>query len=300
MTEAFFKYAIERHRIYMARAAGVPKPWTDDPVLQTSRFTNVYRELDRTTVWFREHVRDRLKDLPEVLLATVVFRWFNREVTGEALFCDPDLYSGRSAFEEFCETGQPSVLKDAIIKYVGDRGPYVTGAYTINTISAPRGLSKLDGVINLIGQWMERHPHWRDQSVTYQLCPDPIPTMEAFCGWVRSPCLGEFMAYEVACDLRWTSVLGRAADINTWANVGPGALRGLNRIHGRPVAQGAPQSRTLAEMRDLLEASREAWPAGPGWPAWELREVEHTLCEWDKYQRVKEGSGQTRGSFNGR
>lgn len=292
MRDAFFKYAIERHRIYMARKAGVPKPWTDDPVLQTSRFTNIYRELDRTTVWFREHVRSRLQDRPEVVPAAVIFRWFNRILTGEALFCDPDIaYGGRTAFEQFLKTGELAVLKNAIVAFCGASGPYVTGAYTINTISAPRGLSKLDGVINLVGQWWERHQDWPTHR---------WGTLEEFCGWVRSPCLGEFMAYEVACDLRWTPVLENATDINTWANVGPGALRGLNRIHGRPVAQGAPQSRTLAEMRDLLEASREAWPEGPGWPAWELREVEHTLCEFDKYCRVREGTGQTRGTFAGR
>ena len=294
MRDEFFRYAIERHRIYMRRQACVPKPWTDDPVLQTSRFTNVYRELDRTTVWFRENVRDRLRMEVEVLLATVVFRWFNRTTTGEALFLQRDV-EGESAFALFLDRGEPGILRDAILRYCGS-GPYVTGAYTINTISAPRGLSKLDGVINLIGQWMDLHKDWR----TFAEGMAATGSMESFCDWVRSPCLGEFMAYEVACDLRWTILLERAPDINTWANVGPGALRGLNRIHGRPVAQGAPQSRTLAEMRDLLEASREAWPEGPGWPAWELREVEHTLCEWDKYQRVKEGSGQTRGSFNGR
>ena len=142
MRDEFFRYAIERHRIYMRRQACVPKPWTDDPVLQTSRFTNVYRELDRTTVWFRENVRDRLRMEVEVLLATVVFRWFNRTTTGEALFLQRDV-EGESAFALFLDRGEPGILRDAILRYCGS-GPYVTGAYTINTISAPRGLSKLD------------------------------------------------------------------------------------------------------------------------------------------------------------
>ena len=39
-----------------------------------------------------------------------------------------------------------------------------------------------------------------------------------------------FMAYEVVTDLRHTKYLKNADDINTWANAGPGAVRGLNRI----------------------------------------------------------------------
>ena len=51
--------------------AGLPAPWTDDRILRDYYFTNVYRELDKTTVWFRENVRDPLRDDPRVIFATV-------------------------------------------------------------------------------------------------------------------------------------------------------------------------------------------------------------------------------------
>ena len=83
--EPFFAFARARHQIYLRRKNGQPPPWTDDPILQRYRFTNVFRELDATTVWFRQHLRDPLKNLVEVLPATVVFRWFNRISTGEII-----------------------------------------------------------------------------------------------------------------------------------------------------------------------------------------------------------------------
>jgi hypothetical protein len=33
------------------------------------------------------------------------------------------------------------------------------------------------------------------------------------------------------------------------------------------------------------------------WPSWEMRDVEHTLCEFDKYERIRLGEGRTRGVY---
>jgi hypothetical protein len=135
-------------------------------------------------------------------------------------------------------------------------------------------------------------------------------------------------------DLYHTDVLGRASDVLDWASTGPGARRGLNRIHGRrrPGSKrkgwglGIAEEQAIEEMRELLEMSRERryWPQWDdtlgrydganmhdmellqnvppqpaAWPDWTLREVEHTLCEFDKYERVRTGEGKPRGSFDG-
>ena len=60
-------------------------PWTQDPILQEFKFCQVFREDDRTTRWFRTHMRDPLQDKPEVLMATIIFRWFNLIETGRTL-----------------------------------------------------------------------------------------------------------------------------------------------------------------------------------------------------------------------
>ena len=62
----FFAYARKRHEIYLKRKAGEPPPWTDDPILQQYRFTNVFRELDKTTLWFKKYVRGPMRKSPEV------------------------------------------------------------------------------------------------------------------------------------------------------------------------------------------------------------------------------------------
>ena len=108
--------------------------------------------------------------------------------------------------------------------------------------------------------------------------------------------IGDFLSYEIVSDLRHTKYLHDAPDIMTWANAGPGALRGLTRLWGyQPKTQrisgyAFPKQNALDEMYKLLIRSNEArWELNT--PAWEMREVEHWLCEFDKYCRIRLGQG---------
>jgi hypothetical protein len=126
--------------------------------------------------------------------------------------------------------------------------------------------------------------------------------LESFHGW------GGFLAYEVATDLRHTRYLCDAPDIMTWANPGPGAKRGLNRLFGRPLKQEVSRSQAIEEMQAILSWSLKDMPT---WvrsdakdfkrypkPRLEMRDIEHSLCEVDKYLRVQTGAGRPRAKFN--
>lgn len=307
----FFAYARTRHDIYHRRTAGQPAPWTDDPVLHKYRFTNVYRELDAVSVWFRENVRDPLRSKPEVLLATVLFRWFNRITTGEAIFSQTSSMSGEGALttwdlwmrkrdtDQFMDT-----MQQAVASYCR-RGPYVTGAYIIKT---PNGMDKLSGVLDCVEKFMtlERpidsgrdlvSVGWEQAATSWLEHPGECSLEQAW-EWLRQfPYMGDFMAYEVITDLRHTALLDRAPDIMTWANPGPGAMRGLNRILGRPLNHSQPKHVFVCEMRRLLDVSLEKWPNNETYPALEMRDIEHTLCEFDKYERARLGEGRPRGVY---
>ena len=105
------------------------------------------------------------------------------------------------------------------------------------------------------------------------------------------PGFSGFMAYEVVTDLRHTKHLENAEDIMTWANPGPGAKRGLNRIHGRPLNHTQPRRHFINEMKELLYLCNMApLPL-------EMRDIEHCLCEFDKYERVRLGQGKPRAKY---
>lgn len=305
MVEEFFAFARERHSIYLRRQKGSPWPWTSDPILQKYKFTNVFRELDRTTVWFHENVRNALRDQPEVLLATVVFRWFNRIETAEVIFKQL-LFSGETPWDHFLKTGEAWPMRSCLASAYPD-GPYVTGAYMIRS---PTGMSKLDGMLHLCSEFWKTD--WRAEAdcLINGWGETESLTMEGFTEWLKEiPGQGPFLAYEIACDLRYTALLEKALDIMTWANPGPGAQRGLNRLHGRlhpkprkpskkwASSGGKNPDRANEEMRYLLDLSQREhyWPQS--WQPWEMRTVEHTLCEFDKFQRVKLGEGEPKSLY---
>lgn len=337
--EEFFWNARERHSIYLRRRAGLPRPWTTDPVMGQYRITNVYRELDKTTVWFRENVRDPLRDKPEVLLATVLFRWFNTIRTGETLFKQTLIGSGQTPWEAYLSTDSTDAMHDALRT---QGAPWVTGAYMIRS---PEGMDKLNGILHSFDQFAKStRPHsrngkanwnWKDMS---SLClglrdegSDAV-SLEWVWGWLKQFYgQGAFLAYEVVTDLRFTALLDKAPDIMTWANPGPGALRGANILLGRLERgrKGRLEKSSVSEahhvMAQLLELSKDIryWPqeqedgslpaiaskhldqigdvltdAKPGdWPSWEMREPEMQLCEHTKIVRTRHGFGRPRGTY---
>jgi len=99
------------------------------------------------------------------------------------------------------------------------------------------------------------------------------------------------MAYEIVTDLRHTYLLEDAVDINTWANLGPGGIRGIRRLLNLPLDSAALPRCWQDVMSYLLEECNIELHNKIGMPQFEMREVEHSLCEFDKYERarLKEG-----------
>jgi hypothetical protein len=50
-------------------------------------------------------------------------------------------------------------------------------------------------------------------------------------------------------------------------------------------------------MEQILQDSITSWPTE--WSDWEMRDVEHTLCEYDKYLRCQSGQGKTKQKYEG-
>lgn len=278
----YFRTARERYAIAFRKANDKPKPWTEDKPFLDWRFCNVHREHDKTTIWFRENIREQL--LAESPLrqveAAMIFRWFNRIETGERI---------KDLLLEGWNT------EEARRRLTGV-SPIVTGAYIIK---AGDGVSKLEGVLSAIDGARNVLP--------FMVLPWGKSLEDAWSDLQGIPWMGPFMAYELVSDLRWTPVLSEAKDILTWANPGPGCARGISRVTGRDkmaLRAGSRKSREemLRVMNWLLTMARDPeagyWPAD--WTPWEMREVEHWSCEFDKYQRVAIDGDRMKQSYPGR
>jgi hypothetical protein len=270
----YFAMNRERYKIYLRRQAGDPWPWTTDPILREYRFTNTFRELDKTTTWFRENIRDPLSHKAtddqgrlKLVDSTIIFRWFNR-ISSMQLVLDLLLYTWDS---------------NEARKRLKDVKPLVSGAFMIKTVT---GLNKLEGLLESL-------------DLARLMTPDMVPrwgaTLEGAWRDLQSvPFLGAFMAHEVIQDLYYTPILDQASDAMTWSSFGPGGTHGMSRIiGGHPKMFNRVSMTDQATMREamiqLLEMStkEEYWPQE--WPKWNAHTVEFTCCEWDKYCRGQAG-----------
>ena len=280
MTEVnrFLYWIKERHKIYLKRLKGEKKPWTDDEVLQNYFFTNPYRENDKVSIWFRENVREPLRNDEEVLMATVIFRWFNRITTGEMLL-------KHNLLQRWQVNKAIKALRE-----LAKSLPVFTGAYMIKAGNGPPGC-KIPNVCNAIQNI------WGDRKNLIDKIEDS-PSLEiAHRAFMEYPYLGGFMAYEIVTDLRHTYLLEDADDIMTWANPGPGCMRGLIRLQtGTLPLQYKKPKDVLETMRKLLIIVNRRLK---GMPPFEMREIEHSLCEWDKYERALNQSGRLKRRYKG-
>ena len=257
-----------RHEVYLRRQAGEPWPWTADPILQRYHFCNVYRELDRVTLWVRTHIREPYSESPHLWLLLVAARFFNEPSALASLL-------GARVLPVTVDDDYSAARLDAVAagwRAAGHR--LFRGAYMVRSrYGVPKGQYVAEV---LQGAWAARAvvaPRLRGTLAEATHC---LAQLHGLAG---------FMAYEVVTDLRHTAWLAQAPDLNTYANIGPGAVRGLNRVAQRPVGQGVGQGRALAEAVALLPVVQAAWPSG--WPGLELRDIEHSLCEYDKYERAR-------------
>lgn len=285
---AFFEYARARQAIYDLRASGSAPPWTQDPILRWNRFCNVFREDDKTTAWFRTHVREPLRAADAVVPATVLFRWFNRITSGEAMFCQRNLFDGLTAFEVFISSsGRVEPIERALLNYIGSAGPFITAAHLVKV---EPGLPMPYAVLSYFKEFARQE--WAQFGAW---CRGKPATLQEAVDWLKlNVGIGRFLAYEIATDLRHTTILEKAPDIMTWCSRGPGSERGFGRVFFDNPEVRTTKDDFIAGCNELLIASQNPrlWPYAQ-W--WEMRDVEHTLCEFDKYIRIRRGEGKMKG-----
>lgn len=282
VTANFFYWIRERHAIYQRRVAGAPGPWTIDPILQNYKFTNPFRENDAVTIWMRDNWTHPNwdKDTGTQIFNICLFRMF-----GTTDFAKEIGY--QTSWEP-----ERIRLKAAWMLSKGLR--VFTGAYIITNMGLKE--PKQDVVVDrfLTPIWEQRAAlatAAEKQSLEYM-----HKALGAFPGWGG----GGFMAYEAVTDMNYTPVLSLATDKNTWANAGPGAVRGLNRLHDRPLDKAMKQAQANTEMQELLALAPNylQYPEGFPYGVVDMRTIEHSLCEWDKYQRVTLAQGKPRSKYD--
>jgi hypothetical protein len=266
----------ERHSIYTKKQAGEPKPWTQDPILQSYRFCNVYRNLDTVTEWIHNNWMNRSD--PNMFVAMAIARFVNwpdtLEEMGFPLPWDPEHFV--------------SVLHDRRRR----NEKVYSGAYIVSTNG--HAMDKAEYLANFVIQ-----PIWDNR---IDVRPKKGDTLESFYQrLIKFDGLGSFMAGQVIADLKYDkfSPLYEASDEFSWATSGPGSRRGMNRVIQRPPAAPITE-RVWRENLVILHKAVQDRLAPLGMPPLCAQDLQNALCEFDKFERVRLGEGTPRSGYPGR
>ena len=259
--KGFINSAVERHRVYLKKEAGESKPWSEDPLYQKYFFCNVFRQYDKCSKWMIENILPyRRWDL------IIVYRYISTYETFERLKHNVplddiekihnylrEMYLGSERLFTGCFLRNPMVKGEV-------RKAFQVPFYVVKEIKEDGGIK---GAINL--QSLEL-------LVSY-LC--------------RFSATAGFMAYEYACDLEYTDYFN-PEDKYTWCNKGPGAQQGLNLLTTGKRHGAMSQDKFLDGARELFGIMKSVFNKEFPNEDLSMREVEHWLCEFQKYLKYKE------------
>ncbi|WP_216893412.1 nucleotide kinase domain-containing protein [Nocardia alni] len=268
--DTYWYFAARRQAIYEARLAGRAGPWTDDPVLRRHRFTNCYRAADRVSQFLiREVSYQGSQDLDEVVFRTLLFKLFNRVSTWQLL---TEAF-GEVSWREFDLRAYDEVLTSAFARGV----KLYSAAYVVPPprLGAER---KHTNHLRLL-------QHMMTTGLVEHLAA-ATSLQQVFLTLLDYPAMGDFLAYQFAIDLNYSSAL--EFDEMEFVVPGPGARDGIRKCFGSE-ADGIESEviRYMAEhQQPHFQRLGLRFDGLGGRRPLQLIDCQNLFCEVDKYARV--------------
>ena len=322
--DLFFRTMYERQMIWKRRfLEGKPRPWTENAILANYKFTNVYRELDRSSQWqIRNILLDKSLSLTNLVWKLMVYRFFNNP---ETFTFEPSEH--RDLFNPLSNAIPASRWRNGIPDYeqydedefadfiqgIRDAGmnPY-TNAYLINSMATPGKPRDYCYTRLVIPSLHKAIPRLMKTVLGAKKPEEIIRFLKTI------PSVADFIAHEFYQDFtyipRYTDRRFMPFDQNDYTNVGPGASVGIRLIF--PQLKGKAQKEGIYKLRDMAQERLEAIGQECGEPFpylyWDkdsqtyyatekcnitLHQIEMWLCEFQKYWKMTIGEGKQRSEF---
>lgn len=259
--ERYKGFVRARHRAWVAREHGDPPPWTSDKIVQTRKFTNVFRILDRGSQYLYQIMRD--EDYHTALFRAFLYRYTNR----------PEPWI---AFEEdwgYLPTHEDAVDGTLLATWMGYRNnqnmPIFGNAYKMFSGLENKGTDRLTWSVNLARDWIT--PEF---SRTFQSVYEQLQRARMLQSIPR--CAG-FMSMQILTDISYYA----GYDENEFIIPGPGAVAGSKAIDSRVPAD--------AMIRGLRQYWAEEGDVNLYGRTPSLMDTQNTLCEFSKYVKWSPG-----------
>lgn len=264
----YWHFATERQNIFFRRLNG-DNSITDDPILRTFKFTNVYRASDRVSQYLIKNVIYQGLQTPEELCFRILlFKLFNKIETWELL----QRRLGELTWKHTSLKEVSFVLNEAF-----HQGLRIYSAAYIMPSGGKLHPRKHDAHLNLLNAMMSDR------------VPDRISEMssmrEAFCLLRSYPMLGDFLAYQFVTDLNYSTLCDFTEA--EFVVAGPGARDGIRKCFpDLPLDMADEAIRAIFLGQELEFNSRNLEFRKLWGRALQLIDCQNVFCEVDKYSRV--------------
>lgn len=285
--DLFWSFIQERHMVWYRRfVIGQKAPWTTNPVMLTYKFTNVYRELDRGTIFLLDNILGHGTEMEQVF-NIIVYRMFNRIDTWKA-----------TGFLEIRDEGTSGANWEKQTSFILWRNRKDAGLSLYTDATIVCAYAQFPGRDKL-----ERFEYIFDHAFAGLVSLMKIIRKAKSLETVHKaltmlPGIGPFLAYEMAVDISYADWNNLGED--EWVNPGPGSQSGLKKMF-----PGLKTSDCTWMLRVLRQAQRREFQR-LGLPFFDiayqgkeltLRNIEHCTCELQKFIKAIEGTGRPRNKF---
>lgn len=271
----YFYFIQERMNIFWNKYNNI-YPLTDDEILIANKFTNVYRALDRVSQYLIRNViyKGETFSDEDTLFRIIVFKIFNKPETWEVL----EKKLGRITIKDFDLQHANRILLE-----LKQQQPIFNNAYMMT------------GTHSLYNHLQYKHEKWLlmvfteliEQStlkrIIYSKSLQNVYEILRSCSF-----LGDFLAYQYAIDLNYSSIID--FDENSFVKAGIGAIRGVKKSF-HPLPKRYSFEDAIRYTQDNFEFYQSKFGYKKFKPLFgripTLIDIQNCFCETDKYLRAK-------------
>lgn len=296
--QEFFEFIYDRHHIWYKKSfLKLESPWTDDPILQTYKFCNIYRELDKVSIVIDETIcKSQELDFESKFFNILAGRVFNLDYTYSKML---GILDPRNFDHKYYE----DLLDSKIKKGLG----IWNSAYTVTQMKFDKNYRKeKHAQFLLMFDYVSKNIEFLTRGL--RKCTS---LREATLKLCKLPLIGEFLAGEIVQDLTYCRPFFFSNEMNDdhdLCTVGPGTLKSITETFSLENPTNETFTNLIKSTSDLQgkyfytlkQQTGKDWneiaykTSNSPTPKLSINNIESAFCEIRKYNNLSNGSGRKR------
>ena len=282
--DLFWKYIIERYKIYLKKKSGEEYPWTEDDILLKWKFTNVFRETDPGTLFVINNIIPNFfSDFENLLFNIIIYRIYNKIDTFEHI--------GNQKITDYDIT----VLEKSLREIVANDNKVFTNAFIVPSYRfiCPEK-DKIGRTCILIDKIREKIPEISEKILLNNR------SEYTFNEILKLPGIGKFLSYQICVDLGyWNKEI---FDEDKFVVAGPGCINGLNKlfIDKKKMSYEDCIFYLVKKQYEGFQNNNidiNSFFKDRKNPCLNLMSIENCLCEISKYLKIYYKDGRARNKY---